>query len=270
MAGAATTTKFMLQHPIPAPKPIITPNKLVQSPNHNSSILSFCSIKSSPQNRNIYAAAPQNDLLTAEQEEPKEHTTTAIKLHLFSALQGINRGIFGVSSEKKSEIESFVHLLESLNPTPHPTLSLHKIDGNWRLIYTTITILGSKRTKLGLRDFVTLGDLFQSINAAQGKAVNTAKFSARGLSLLSGHLTIEASFKVASNSRVDITYNKSAITPDQLMNVFRKNYDLLLGIFNPEGWLEITYVDDSLRIGRDDKGNIFILERLLEAASDNP
>lgn len=27
----------------------------------------------------------------------------------------------------------------------------------------------------------------------------------------------------------------------QLMNVFRKNYDLLLSIFNPEGWLEITY-----------------------------
>lgn len=77
----------------------------------------------------------------------------------------------------------------------------------------------------------------------------------------------------------------------QLMNVFRKNYDILLGIFNPEGWLEITYpnfwlivflcfhtcniddnccfliplsyryVDDKMRIGRDDKGNIFVLER---------
>lgn len=74
------------------------------------------------------------------------------------------------------------------------------------------------------------------------------------------------------------------------MNLFRKNYDLLLSIFNPEGWLEITYpifsslifynyinidekcsyfliplshryVDDSMRIGRDDKGNIFVLER---------
>jgi len=91
------------------------------------------------------------------------------------------------------------------------------------------------------------------------------------------------------------------------MNVFRKNYDILLGIFNPEGWLEITYpnflrffsflsiilvdnivtlivflcfrtanvddnccfliplsyryVDDNMRIGRDDKGNIFVLER---------
>lgn len=27
----------------------------------------------------------------------------------------------------------------------------------------------------------------------------------------------------------------------QLMNIFQKNYDMLLDIFNPEGWLEITY-----------------------------
>lgn len=82
--------------------------------------------------------------------------------------------------------------------------------------------------------------------------------------MLNGQLTIEASFRVASESRVDITYDKSTITPDQLMNVFRQNYDLLLGIFNPEGWLEITYVDDTMRIGRDDKGNVFILERSKE------
>lgn len=51
----------------------------------------------------------------------------------------------------------------------------------------------------------------------------------------------------------------------QLMNLFRKNYDLLLSIFNPDGWLEITYVDDNMRIGRDDSGNIFILERSQES-----
>lgn len=49
--------------------------------------------------------------------------------------------------------------------------------------------------------------------------------------------------------------------PDQLQQLFKQNYELLLSIFNPEGWLEITYVDDELRVGRDDKGNIFVLER---------
>ncbi|KAK4483268.1 hypothetical protein RD792_010453 [Penstemon davidsonii] len=160
---------------------------------------------------------------------PAQYTEDC-KQGLFAALKGIdNRGIFGVPSPKKFEIEKFVELLESQNPNPQPTLCLEKLGGTWKLIYSTITVLGSKRTKLGLRDFITLGDFLQSIDVAE---------------------------------RVDITYEKSAITPDQLMSVFRKNYDLLLSIFNPQGWLEITYVDNILRIGRDDKGNIFILERV--------
>ncbi|KAK0608842.1 hypothetical protein LWI29_036805 [Acer saccharum] len=185
-----------------------------------------------------------------------------IKADLYQIVQGINRGIFGVPSTKKSEIERLVELLESQNPTPDPTLNLDKVGGWWKLVYSTVTILGSKRTKLGLRDFITLGDFLQNIDLAKGKAVNVIKFNVRGLNLLNGQLTIEASFKIASKSRVIINYDTSTITPDQLMNMFRKNYDLLLSIFNPEGWLEISYVDDTLRIGRDDKGNIFILERL--------
>ncbi|XP_020554954.1 probable plastid-lipid-associated protein 7, chloroplastic isoform X2 [Sesamum indicum] len=182
------------------------------------------------------AAAAEEEVITVE----GYRTAAQIKETLFAALQGINRGIFGVPSAKKAEIEELVELLESQNPTPKPTQCLEKVAGSWKLIYSTITILGSKRTKLGLRDFITLGDFFQSINVAEGKAVNMIKFSAKGLNLLSGQLTIDASFKIASESRVDISYNKSVITPEQLMNVFRKNYDLLLGIFNPDGWLEIT------------------------------
>jgi len=41
--------------------------------------------------------------------------------------QGINRGIFGMPSAKKSEIESLVQQLESLNPTPYPTQELHMV-----------------------------------------------------------------------------------------------------------------------------------------------
>ncbi|CAJ1937901.1 unnamed protein product [Sphenostylis stenocarpa] len=183
------------------------------------------------------------------------------KRELYQAVEGINRGIFGMPSAKKSEIESLVQQLESLNPTPYPTQELEMVAGCWRLVYSTISILGSKRTKLGLRDFISLDEFFQTIDISKGKAVNMIKFSARGLSLLSGQLSIESSFKIASATRVDINFENSTITPDQLMNVFRKNYDLLLSIFNPEGWLEITYVDDWMRIGRDDKSNIFVLER---------
>ncbi|XP_047256976.1 fibrillin-5, chloroplastic isoform X2 [Capsicum annuum] len=177
------------------------------------------------QQRTIFCAA-------AEQQNVEVSQSTAssqVKIQLYDVLQGINRGIFGVSSEKKSEIEGLVRQLESQNPTPEPTLSLDKVAGNWKLIYSTISILGSKRTKLGLRDFIALGNLYQNIDTSE---------------------------------RVDISYNSSEITPNQLMNVFQKNYNLLLGIFNPEGWLEITYIDENLRIGRDNKDNIFVLERV--------
>ncbi|KAI3947889.1 hypothetical protein MKX01_034554 [Papaver californicum] len=199
----------------------------------------------------------------------EDESAAQIKTSLFQALQGINRGIFGATSAKKSEIESLVKELESQNPTPDPTQNLEKVSGSWKLIYSTISVLGSKRTKLGLRDFITLGDFIQTINVSEAKAVNVIKFSARGFGMLNGQLTIEASFKIASKSRVDIKYESSAITPDQLMNLFQKNYDLLLSIFNPEGWLDISYVDETMRIGRDDKGNIFILERPSKQSIDS-
>ncbi len=49
--------------------------------------------------------------------------------------------------------------------------------------------------------------------------------------------------------------------PKQLQQIFELHYDLLLSIFNPEGWLDITYVDADMRVGRDDKDNIFVLGR---------
>lgn len=42
-----------------------------------------------------------------------------------------------------------------------------KVGGCWKLVYSTITILGSRRTKLGLRDFISLGDFYQNIDVAK-------------------------------------------------------------------------------------------------------
>lgn len=194
-------------------------------------------------------------------EEEEDITVPQIKEELYEALQGINRGIFGVKSDKKTEIERLMKLLECRNPTPEPTGKLDKIGGCWRLIYSTITVLGSKRTKLGLRDFVSLGDLLQQIDIAQGKTVHVLKFDVRGLNLRDGEFRIVANFKIISKTSVEITYESSTIMPDQLMNIFKKNMNLLLGIFNPEGLFEISYLDEDLQVGRDGKGNVFVLEK---------
>ncbi|KAG5254234.1 plastid-lipid-associated protein [Salix suchowensis] len=149
--------------------------------------------------------AEQSPGLVNDNKEIKENDkdyreVEQIKADLYQAVQVINRGIFGVPSAKQSEIHGLAELLESQNPTSDPTLNLEKVGGCWKLLYSTITILGSKRTKLGLRDFITLGDFFQNIDVAKGKAVNVINFNVRGLNLLNGQLTIEASFKTASKS----------------------------------------------------------------------
>ena len=46
-----------------------------------------------------------------------------------------------------------------------------QVDGEWKLLYSTISILGSKRTKLGLRDFISLGDFVQAIDVDQVRYV---------------------------------------------------------------------------------------------------
>lgn len=180
---------------------------------------------------------------------------------LIRQLDGLNRGIFGVQSAKQKEIHDNIAALEAQNPTPCPTDDMQRLNGSWRLLYSTIRILGTKRSKLGLREFVQVGDLFQDIDVASSTAVNRVDFSVTGFSALKGCLTITAGYDVASESRVNVAFQHAELEPDQLEQLFRKNYDLLLAIFNPEGWLDITYLDGDLRIGRDDKDNVFVLEK---------
>ncbi|KAE9466095.1 hypothetical protein C3L33_01960, partial [Rhododendron williamsianum] len=164
----------------------------------------------------------------------EEQETAEIKAELYEAIQGINRGIFGVPSAKKSEIEGLVKQLETRNPTPEPTLFLEKVGGCWKLIYSTITILGSKRTKLGLRDFISLGDFLQTIDVAEvdyfgglkmeGKAVNVIMFNVRGLNLFNGQLKIEASFKTASKSVESLNSSSPLISIRFALHALIKTY----------------------------------------------
>uniref|UniRef100_A0A453BYX7 Plastid lipid-associated protein/fibrillin conserved domain-containing protein n=3 Tax=Aegilops tauschii subsp. strangulata TaxID=200361 RepID=A0A453BYX7_AEGTS len=108
---------------------------------------------------------------------PHYETLGDAKAALYHALEGVDRGIFGITSAKRSEIHALVELLESRNPTPDPTHKLQdKVDGCWRLIYSTISILGKRRTKLGLRDFISLGDFFQIIDVKEVSQTLPIKF----------------------------------------------------------------------------------------------
>jgi hypothetical protein len=112
---------------------------------------------------------------------------------------------------------------------------------------------------------VRLGDLYQRIDPPpSASAVNRVEFSVAGAGALRGSLTVSAAYKPSADhpaTRVDISFNEAKLEPAALEALFKANYVLLLSIFNPEGWLDVTYLDGELRVGRDDKGHVFVLEK---------
>ena len=73
----------------------------------------------------------------------------------------------------------------------------------------------------------------------------------------------------ASPTRVSIELSTAKLHPPQLDALLASHMELLLSIFNPQGWLDTTFVGGGVRVGRDDKGNIFILERVAEAEGES-
>lgn len=81
-----------------------------------------------------------------------------------------------------------------------------------------------------------------------------------------GTITVEGSFRVSETvgTRAIVAFDKANI-------VFRSGFTLSLGFVfamlallrgtNDSGWLETTFVDDDIRIGRGNKGSLFILTR---------
>ncbi|WIA18878.1 hypothetical protein OEZ85_003551 [Tetradesmus obliquus] len=222
-----------------------------------------------PSRRQVAAAAAGATSSSTVPYAEAARQRLALKQQLREAVQGIDRGIFGVQSAKRTEVGEIVEALEGLNPLQQPTQHLDQLAGKWLLLYTTITITGIKKTKLGLREFIRLGEFVQQIDTDNKLALNVVQFSVAGLGMLSGSLTVKASYEVASDDRVSIKFIESTLVPEKLQSLFQANYDLLLSIFNPEGWLDITYVDQDTRIGRDDKGNVFVLARAHDHGSSD-
>ena len=190
------------------------------------------------------------------------------KTKLLEAIAGRNRGLRATEMDRINILTAVEHL-EDLNPNPQPLDNQSLLDGNWRLLYTT------SRNLLGLDRFplIDLGEIYQCIRTTEAKLYNIAEFV--GLPFLDSLVVVVASFVPVSERRVEVKFERTIIglqkiigyrNPNQLIQDLELEKRFLAVDFGlPQreslGWLEITYLDEDLRIGRGSEGSVFILAK---------
>lgn len=190
------------------------------------------------------------------------------KTTLLEAIAGKNRGVLANETEKAA-ILSAVAQLEDRNPTPRPLEAKALLDGNWRLIYTTSTEL----LNLVRFPFWQLNQIYQCVSTADAKIYNIAEVSS--FPYLEGIISVAARFEAVSERRVNVNFERSIVGLQRLINYQSPSHfiqqietgkkfkaiDFNIERRDQKGWLEVTYLDENLRIGRGNQGSVFVLTK---------
>lgn len=188
------------------------------------------------------------------------------KTALLEAIAGKNRGLLTTEADRQA-ILAAVAQLEDRNPTPQPLAAADKLDGNWRLLYTT----SQELLRIDQFPFLKLGQIYQCIRVKDAMLYNIAEIY--GLPFLEGMVSVVARFEAVSDRRVNVNFERSIIglqrlvdyhSPESFIQQIEAGKKFLAIDFNitareQRGWLEITYLDEDLRIGRGNEGNVFVL-----------
>lgn len=191
-----------------------------------------------------------------------------LKTDLMAMLADKNRGLRANRAEQQS-ILTAVAAVESTNPTPLPLAAPDLLGGDWRLLYTT----SSGLLNLGRLPLAQLGQIYQCIRPATSSVYNIAEI--QSLPYLSSLVSVVAKFQPIADRRVQVNFVRSIIglqsllgyqspaafidrisSPQPLLAI-----DLPINRPNRESWLDITYLDEDLRISRGNQGSIFVLTK---------
>ena len=163
-----------------------------------------------------------------------------LKTKILDLASETNRGLTA-SPEQKEEMQTLFAQLEKINPTKAP-LKTPKVNGDWSLDYTTSDAI------LGKGGFPRIGPIVQNIDTTTLSAANSEVVSYFGI-------------KVPRKITAELTPQNSQFT-----YVKFKRFEIgPIGFDAPDsfrGALDITYLDDEVRLTRGDKGNIFVLTRM--------
>ncbi|MBN3939803.1 PAP/fibrillin family protein [Nostoc sp. NMS9] len=190
------------------------------------------------------------------------------KAALMDAITLTNRGLLATEEQKQAILAAIANL-EDFNPTPRPVEASNLLDGNWRLLYTTSKAL----LNLDRLPLCKLGQIYQCIRVETTSVYNIAEIY--GLPYLEGLVSIAAKFEPVSGRRVQVKFERSIIglqrlieynspvTFIQQIEAGRKfpGIDVAINSDKQQGWLDITYIDNDLRIGRGNEGSVFVLTK---------
>ncbi|KAK2393118.1 putative plastid-lipid-associated protein 4, chloroplastic [Trifolium repens] len=161
----------------------------------------------------------------------------SLKVELYEIISPLDRGA-EATLEDQQRVDKIARKLEAMNCVKEP-LNSDLLNGKWELLYTTSqSILQTQRPKF-LRPN---GKIYQAINADTLRAQNIETWPF---------------YNQATANLVPLNSRKVAVKFD-----FFKIASLI-PIKSPgsgRGQLEITYLDEDLRISRGNRGNLFILK----------
>ncbi len=194
------------------------------------------------------------------------------KTDLLDTLAPVKRGLNATATDRLA-IQAAATRLEDRNPTPDPLDAVELLEGDWRLLYTTSReLLNIDRVPLA-----SLGQIYQCIRLAENRIYNLAEV--KGPPLLSGLVAVSARLEPVTTRRVNVRFERGVIglqswldyqTPSQFIHTLQttnklswlKAIDFSINAERQSGWLEITYLDKDLRLGRGNQGNLFVLQKV--------
>ena len=190
------------------------------------------------------------------------------KSTLLEAIAGKDRGLLATETDKQAILAAIAQL-EDYNPTPRPVEAAELLNGDWRLLYTTSKgLLGFDKLPL-----IKVGQIYQCIRAQEGKVYNIAELY--GLPFLEGILSVAAKFEAVSERRVQVKFERSIVglqrligyeSPGNFIDRIETGEKFVAADFGldsreQQGWLDTTYLDSDLRIGRGNEGSVFVLTK---------
>ena len=190
------------------------------------------------------------------------------KSELLEAIAGKNRGLLSTEQDKQAILIAIAQL-EDRNPTPRPIEAGELLDGNWRLLYTTSKGL----LNIDQLPLLKLGQIYQSIRVKTQSVYNIAEIY--GLPYLEGIVSVVAKFEPVSERRVQVKFERSIVGLQRLISYQSPSdfiqqieaekkftaFDTKLDSSRQQGWLDITYLDTDMRIGRGNEGSVFVLSK---------